>query len=241
MMLIRKTCSGTKSGGFTLLEILVAIMIFAVIITTVYQSLRAVLSKNEAINHGADIFEMGRTCLNRMVLDLTGLYVESRPLFKPPGFTDPPDPYRFAGEASYVGAKNFSRLRFASTAHLPMAGSTEKGIAEIVYYVKETEDPESAYVLKRADTICPYDEDYRFEEKDSDPILCRQVEGFTLIYFDAEGEAHEEWDSDTDGQDYATPRMVEIRLQLKQNTEIHSFYTKMELPVYRESTEDSQK
>ncbi len=239
--MIQKTPKKWNTVGFTLLEILLAVTIFAVVITTVYGALRAVLSKNEAIRQGSDIYEMARICLNRIVFDLTSVYVESPPLYKPPGFTEPPDPYCFVGEESYVGAKKFSRLRFASTAHLPMAGRPEKGIAEIVYYVKEREEPQSDCVLKRADALCSYDEKYRFEEKDTDPVLCEQVEDFSLTYFDEEGEAYEKWDSDSDGYQYATPRSVEVKLTIGQNSQARSFYTRVTLPVYREDMKDTKK
>ena len=224
-------------SGFTLLEILIAIFIFAIIITTVYGSFNAVIGRAEAINNGVGAFEMARVCLNRIISDLNAIYVEQKPLYHPPDYNDPPDPYGFVGTETFKGTKTFSQLRFASFAHLSMAKDTENGIAEIVYYIKERGYPETEYVLKRADTLYFDEEDYEFEEKDSDPVLCEGLEGLSFAYFDDEGDEYETWDSDSSSNKYATPRAIEITLTINYNSEIHTFYTKLNLPVYREKSE----
>jgi general secretion pathway protein J len=226
--------------GFTLLEILIAIFIFSVVITTIFSTFNAVISRTEAIKNGTGDYEMARTCLNRMVSDLNAIYVDQKPLYKPPDVDDGPDPYGFVGKEDSTGGKNFAQLRFASTEHLSMTGKVEKGIAEIVYYVKEINDPDTGtqYVLKRSDTLYPEKRDRnQFEPKDSDPLLCENLEELTFIYFDAEGEAHETWDSDSDGVKYATPSAVEIRLKITNGSDHYQFTTKTSLPVYREKFE----
>ena len=229
--------SGFYRSGFTLLEILIAIFIFAIIISTVYGSFNAVISRTEAIKDGVGAFEMARTCLNRIMSDLNGLYVELKPLYHPPDYDDPPDPYRFVGKETFEGVKTFSQLRFASSEHLSMSRKAEKGIAEIVYYVQERGYPETEYILKRADFLYPDDEDYEFEEKDSDPVLCEGLEELSFVYFDEDGDEYETWDSDSNSNKYATPRAIEITLKINYNSEIHTFYTKLNLPVYREKSE----
>ena len=225
--------------GFTLLEILIAIFIFSVVITTIFGTFNAVISRTEAIKNGTGDYEMARTCLNRMVSDLSAVYVDQKPLYKPPDIDDGPDPYGFVGKEDSTGGKNFAQLRFASTEHLSMTGKVEKGIAEIVYYVKEITDPdnETEYVLKRSDTLYPDKDADKFEAKDSDPVLCEKLEELTFIYYDADGNAHEEWNSDSDDVKYATPSAVEIRLKLATGSETYRFFTKISIPVYREKFE----
>ena len=79
-------------------------------------------------------------CLNRIVMDLTSIYVELPPLYKQPETISEPDPYRFVAEKVTVGTNYYPKIRFTSMAHLPMTGSAGAGIAEIVYYVMENED-----------------------------------------------------------------------------------------------------
>jgi len=226
--------------GFTLLEILIAIFIFSVVITTIFSTFNAVISRTEAIKNGTGDYEMARTCLNRMVSDLTAIYVDQKPLYKPPDIDDGPDPYGFVGKEDSTGGKNFAQLRFVSTEHLSMTGKVETGIAEIVYYVKEINDQDTGtrYVLKRSDTLYPETRDKdEFEPKDSDPLLCENLEALTFIYFDAVGEEHETWDSDSDGVKYATPSAVEIRLKITNGTDTYQFTTRTTLPVFREKFE----
>ena len=226
-----------KNTGFTLLEILIAIFIFAVVMSTIFGTFNAVISRTDAIKNGMGGYEMARTCLNRIASDLNAIYIEQKPLYHPPDFDDPPDPYRFIGEETFAGNKSFSQLRFTSSEHLSMTRNNENGIAEIVYYVKEQGYPESEFVLKRSDVVYPYDEDYEFEEKVRDPVLCENIEEFSILYFDKEENEYEKWDSDSDFLKYSSPYAIKIRLKIKNNESSFTFDTKIALPVYREKSE----
>ena len=75
----RQPYRATGSGdGFTLLEIMVAIFIFALVITMVFGSFRAVFSSADAVGGDVAVFQTARTCLGRMATDLAarGLDVE---------------------------------------------------------------------------------------------------------------------------------------------------------------------
>jgi general secretion pathway protein J len=235
MPLIHKHHHAADRGGFTLIEILIAIAIFAVVTTTIFASFRAVLSKNEAIRQGEEAYEMARTFMDRMVMDLTSLYIELPPMYRKPEFNNPPDPYRFVAEQVFSGAGQFTRLRFASTAHLPMGGRSGGGLAEIVYYVPRQAYPDSNTVVKRADRAYPYDLDPEFEENAADPVLCADVEEFSLLFYDEEGNTYEEWNSDSDRHQYATPRMVAVKLRIApEGTPGYEFFSRIPLPVFRD-------
>lgn len=228
-------------NGFTLLEILIAIFIFAIVMTTIYSAFNAVVSRNEAITEGQGLYEMTRNCLDRMINDFSAIYVERPPQYEPPDFDDPPDPYRFVCTEEMVGTENFSRVRFAANAHLPMGKDETTGIAEIIYYVDEIETPELQYVLRRADTVYPYDIDDGFKEEGRDPIICTNVESFSVVCFDADGESHAEWDSEERIGKYATPRSLGIKLSVSENETTYPFQTAVTLPVYREKMEQGRK
>jgi general secretion pathway protein J len=237
---VRVILSGRKpanNAGFTLMEILIAIFIFSIVMTTIFGTFNGVISRTEAIKNGMGGFEMARTCLNRISADLNAIYIEQKPLYHPPDFDDPPDPYRLIGKETFAGSKNFSQLRFASTDHLSMTKSVENGIAEIVYYVVEEGYPESSFVLKRSDVVYPYDEDYEFEEKDSDPVLCEDIEEFSVIFFDEDENEYEKWDSDSDYLKYATPYALKIKLKITNSDGVYAFETKISLSVFRKASE----
>ena len=222
-----------QESGFTLIEILIAIFIFSVIITTVFTSYNSIFSDSGTIDQGIASYEMAKNCLNRMMVDLESIYVTLYPKYAPPDVDDPPDPYRLTGDNLFIKAEEFPKLRFTSLAHLSLDGSMENGIAEIVYYVQDTK--ERGLVLRRADNLSPYEP---FEEKTSDPILCEGIKSLAFTYYDADGDTHEFWDSEAETWEYATPKRIGIRLELNNNSDSLLFETTAALPVYRKKKEN---
>jgi len=227
-----ETRNSKLSPGFTLLEIIIAIFIFSIVVSTLFVSFNTILSTANAVDTDASSYEMGKNCLDRMIIDLTAVHVTRPPAYRVPDIDDPPDPYRFSGDSSQAGDETFGRLRFTSLSHLSFEKRITDGIAEISYYVQETE--EQTYVLKRQDNLEPYPS---FEEKHTDPILCRNVRSLSFAYFDAEGEEFESWDSESEEFDRATPVAVKIRISFGDENRPLIFETTVSLPVYREKIE----
>jgi general secretion pathway protein J len=219
--------------GFTLMEILVATAILAIVVTTVLASFNSVFSTTEVLDESADIYEMAKNCLKRMTLDLESIHVSQRPLYKPPEFDQPPDPYRIVASAENIGGTGFAKtLRFASRAHVGFEKSPRKGIAEVIYYVKAGDNGQ--LTLKRVDNLYPYPE---FEEKGSDPTLCKYVKSLSFKFYDKEGIEFDIWDSDSDEFGYATPTAIAIKLELANSKVSHAFETMVALPISREKTD----
>ena len=241
-------------AGFTLVEILTAIFIFAVVMTGLLTAYRTVFSHVEIIRWETTIDGMARNCLNRIVEDLQAIYVVRKPAYRPPGLSDPPDPYRIRGKVAQVGAGTFTELRFASLAHLDFnpaapAGSdgrekpqqrvVPKGIARIVYYVAsagQASADEAGYQLKRSDQLYPFEAE--FAPRPSDPTVSTDVKTFSVQYLDRTGEAYAEWDSDSEAMEYATPAALEITLELGQGDDTVTFQTRVALPVNRDKHGD---
>ena len=218
----------TLMRGFTLLEIMVSIFIFGVVVTTVFGAYRMVFSSVEAVEKNAVDDGMAKNCLNRMILDLKSVYITQAPIYKIPDLDAPPDPYRIVGETVGEGAQSFGRIRFASLSHLPFQRELRDGIAEIVYYVQETDD--STYVLRRSDSLFPYK---RFEPKQSDPVLCKYVRSLSFVYYDKDEEEYDHWDSDDEVFAYATPSAISIRLEFGDASASRYFETRVTLPMGR--------
>ena len=215
--------------GFTLIEILTAIFILAIVVSLVLTAFDGIFSNADYINISSDQYEMGSASLDRLAADLKSIYVLAYPRYRPPEIMDDkPDIFRVKGETRNVGGHTFSWLRFTSMAHLPLNHDVREGIAEIVYYVQQT--PEGDFIIRRSDRLYPYPE---FEESEDNPVVCEQVRGFTLTYFDGNGREYEEWDSDTDDMEYGTPRAIGIKLALGDEAAPFIFGTQIALPVYR--------
>jgi general secretion pathway protein J len=217
-----------QADGFTLLEILVAVFILGVVVTTVLSSFNMVFSNADALETSASTFEMGRSCMARITRDLENAFILMPPLFKPPALDTPPDPYRFQGTVENKGGTTLAKLRFTSQAHVPLEGSHAGGIAEIVYYVQAA--PDGGLRLKRADNRYPYP---RFEERSADPVLCENVKSLAFEYVDAEGTASDAWDSESPRTGNATPAMVAVRLEIGDRDDGYGFQTTVALPLVR--------
>jgi len=215
--------------GFTLLEIMIAIFIFAIVVSTIFASYNALFSSNETIEQGTASYEMAKNCLNRMMIDLESIHVSLPPEYSPQNVADSHDLYRIAGDIVDIQGREFPKLRFTSLSHIAFGGKTQNGIAEIVYYVQTEND--GRYLLKRADNLHPYP---LFEEKAGDPVLCKDVKSLTVKYYDENGTEYDLWDSDAEEFEYSTPRAIRIKLELASESQPLLFETMVTLPVFRE-------
>jgi general secretion pathway protein J len=215
--------------GFTLIEILTAVFILSIVVSLVMGSFGGIFEGADHINLGTDLHEMGSACMNRIANDLKAIHVASYPRYSPPDIDDDPELYHIKGESRNVGGDYYGWLRFTSMAHLPFNHRANEGIAQIVYYAQQT--PENDIILRRADTLYPYPEE--FEESETDPILCEQVRKFELVYIDNDGDEHEGWDSESDDNEYSTPRAIGIKLSVGTEDLSYAFLTKITLPSYR--------
>jgi general secretion pathway protein J len=215
--------------GFTLLEVLVALFILAIVMGLIFGTFEGVFSNSGHVSAGSDLHKMADSCLKRIGIDLKSLHVMQQPTYQVPDTDVKPDLYRLEGKNESTASGSFARLRFTSMAHLPLGGRPREGIAEIVYYVEEVS--RDNYVLRRSDTLYPYPE--TFQPKQSDPILCEQVLSFKLIYYDKEGREHEDWDSEDDDYEYSTPKTIAVHLKIGDEKLSYEFATEIALPMHR--------
>jgi general secretion pathway protein J len=224
----------SHKAGFTLLEIMISILIFSIIITTVFASYRSVFFSSGKIDASLDLYGMTGSCLNRISLDLSGIAIAQVPEYAKPGFDSTPDPYRVVGDRSDLSGADFPRLRLTSRSHVPLDGSAHESVAEIIYYVSEDEEG-GGYMLRRSDRLSPYE---RPEEQADDPVLCEKLKSLVFTYYDNEGEAHDNWDSESEDLAYATPKSINIRLEVGVEGSVSMvFETMVMLPVVRDALE----
>jgi general secretion pathway protein J len=209
-----------KARGFTLIEILIAVFILAIVLSTVYASYTGTFRTIRATETDAEVYGMARTVLERMTRDL-----EATASWKG-AFTFTARPYN-------LGNREFTRLIFRSTAHIAFGEQEESaGFAVIEYGVEEGTEKEG-YTLSRSDSL------YRDPGKEDAPtggfLLCDRVETLTYLFFDSAGKAYETWDNgDDEAQKKKAPAMVEIRLGLvneKDREHPFPFMTRVRLPL----------
>jgi len=230
----RKAGQRGRTAGFTLVEILLAVLIFGIVLTTVLSSFNVIFSSVEVVDENIFAHEMARNCINRMVADLQSVHITMPPKYTLPEFSTEPEPHQFVGDTDDSSSKGFPTLRFVSLAHLPLTETLPGGIAEIVYYV--VEDEAGNFSLHRSDRIS-YDEPV--EKSGKDPVLCEGLKSLVFSYVDGDGATHESWDSESEAFDYTTPRAVGIKLELGDDAASFLFQTTVILPVYRTEAEES--
>ncbi len=224
-----------KALGFTLVEILLAILIFSIIGTTIYGSFHSVIGAANMLEGQIENKEMAQTCLLQMVVDLQSIYVHLPPEYKPPEWGQDPEPYRFVGATQLIETNTMPILRFASMSQVLLEGNTKKDIVAITYYVHSSS--RGFLELRRKEQQWPYPP---FEVKTSDPVLCQNIKSLSFRYYNSEGTVFDAWDSESDQVQYATPVRVDINLEIGQDDQTFSAQTQIQLPVYREPWKESE-
>lgn len=215
--------------GFTLVEVLIAIVILGIVMGTVYASYTATLRITKDSAYERELYSMSRLALSRIRGDLGKVVPYS-------------GAYGFKSERSDVDDREFSNLSFLSTAHLFANADNEAGIARIEYKIEQS-DAGDDFVLRRIDRLrLSKDSPEEADNMDKGFIICRNIKYFDVILFDAKGEEYESWNSSSDisEQRDRLPSRIKIRLGLidRNNAEgAYPFYTEIYLPVTRVENE----
>ncbi|MFH1984356.1 MAG: prepilin-type N-terminal cleavage/methylation domain-containing protein [Pseudomonadota bacterium] len=222
-------CWAGGTGGFTLMEILVAMFVFSIVVSTVFLSHRSIFSSVGPMTDEMAVGGMARAFLGRLATDIDGAFSELPPQYAPPAFNAPPHPYRFTAVAESVAGASFPRLRFASSAHVPLSEAARGGIAEIIYFVEP--DTDGTYTVRRFDRLLGTG---ATAEEIHGPAVCRGLREWSLTFYDAEGRSHDEWDSESKDSGTALPASVGVRFVLGGPDAPRPFETRLALNVIRE-------
>jgi len=221
-----------NANGFTLMEILVAMLIFTIILSTLYLSYTGTVRNMEEVESQSDIYGMARITLERMIDDLESAYVLPWSQNAKP-YEDDIQLAGFFGEDSEINGRSADTLQFPSRAHLVFNGEDgDNGATEITYYVTENDEEESL-TLYRSDTP-------QFEEGPGEGagglVLCEDVYSINFTYHDENGEVYDNWDSTKEEFKGRLPVMVSIELLFINRSDPEShlrFKTGVALPMAR--------
>ena len=196
-----KTCQ-----GFTLIEILLAVMISGILMTTVFFSFNSFTSSSAALKRRMAESERIRQSLRPLVRDVRSLYIALLPRYRKSD--SEADPFGFYCGQSHVNGRLFSRLSFVSRSHISIDGTERSGLARITYYVRAEND--TTFSLCRSDRLRPFDD----SDTLCDPVVCRDIKGFKVKLVDTEKNQFTRWDSDSREFGYAVPCSMTITLVL---------------------------
>ncbi len=183
--------------GFTLVEILVAIAILAVVLSMIYASYISTMRVVKNLEYGDEIYSMARTTLERMVLDLQSACKEK-------------DSYEFVTLKDSSGKLPLRGVSFLSRAHLDFSGPADSmAIAQVSYEIEG--DPESGGIsIIRRDVLRQGEGPTGGEGF----ILCRRLQLLNLRFYDSNGREYPLWDSTTgsEAQRNKAPSAILIEL-----------------------------
>lgn len=220
-MLKKDTKRNFHPRGFTLLEILIAIFILGVVLTTVYASYSSTLRVAHDLEYESGVYKMARISLDRMIKDLSSLQLSG-------------DSFVLRSEKNVIGKREFGSLFFWSSAHLAFGENEVSGSpASISYFVKEDQGGGS-FSLWRADV--PGTKPSPEKNTNGGFVICQNIESLSLKFYDAGGKETDSWNSSSasSGQGGKAPAAIRIDLGLVNENDAekpYKFMTKVFLPA----------
>jgi prepilin-type N-terminal cleavage/methylation domain-containing protein len=191
--------------GFTLLEVLLAFFIFAILFITISTSYSSSFKTINMTENRMELYRKAAIVLERISEDLQSSYISVLPpnsFGKPAGYT------QFLGEDTDINGKDADTLSFFSRIPPLFSNEDETVSGQLISYSVIQGSEEDELVLLRSENPEFVDES---EEREG-LILSDGLQAINFTYFD-DGELHESWDSGSEEFGGRLPRMVSIALE----------------------------
>jgi prepilin-type N-terminal cleavage/methylation domain-containing protein len=191
-----------KNRGFTLVEVMIAAAILALIVTMLYGAFAGSLKTMEISTEGAEVYRKARVVLNRMAQEISCAQL---PLEQ----ENPGMEYAFVGEDKVEDDVPQDTLHFISTA-LPLRGPS-RGVKAVGYYIAPDPVTDKLSLMMKEDTI----PDDRPEEGAKGFLLAEGIGGLDFTYYDSQGREWKRWDTTTPLFAGKLPQVVKISIIFK--------------------------
>ena len=216
-----------KSDGFTLLEVLLAIFIFAIVLSAVYGAYITTITAVGTTEFQADINNKARTALERIATDLGGVYLGEGGLLN--------------GRRQEIGGNRADTLDFTSTAHLVFTKKEPPaGFGMISYSVQQDADSKLLQLYRVDLPFRPgYLEQALSQKKGY--LLCDGLRAVRFTYYDQAGNQVDDWQTEeAAGQagerEKNIPAIIEVVLRFTdEGKEDLLFKTAVALPVMKKT------
>jgi type II secretion system protein J len=199
----RRSCRGAE--GFTLLEVLVATVILAIVLTIAYSVFSSTYSALHQLDPDKDHFHVARVILDRMADEIQSAYY--RPGLQYTGFVGINDEKEDApwDSLTFSSMANFYWIR-------RVEGIAESDFLKISYTLVEDET-ENRLIRRQNPSLGPFEDDFEEDGSSGRGVhqLADGVWGIDFRYFTGT-EWVEEWNS---AESEGLPRAVEVQLILE--------------------------
>ena len=193
--------------GFTLLEVLLAFIIFSILFITIYTTYSGSFKTINMTEHRMELYRKAAIALERISEDLQGGYIS---LLPPNSFGQPAEYTRFLGEDNDMNGMDADTLSFFSAIQPLFSDEDERSSGQVISYNVIQGSEEDELILLRSEH--PEFNDETEEEREG-LVLSDGLQAINFTYFDDDGVVHESWDSDSEELSGRLPRMVSISLE----------------------------
>jgi type II secretion system protein J len=196
-----------RPGGFTLLEILIAIAILALVVSSLYGAYSGTMETTEKVESVRNVDQVARLALVQLTDDFKSLYYEKAQE------ESEDSPYHFGGGREMeIEGEGGPVVTFVTTSHLGFEMMFPSFRINRVSYVLEKQgDSDLSYTLVRTESSFA---DLPGEHDETKVELADGVESLTLNYVDAEEQTFSQWDTEEAESEGLLPRLVQIRLEM---------------------------
>jgi general secretion pathway protein J len=215
--------SSLRNKGFTLLELLLAIAITAVIITIVNFAFFQSNKNIEAVRTQREAYQSVRIAMDRVIKDLTCAYIPS-PVLRPTMTLEDISMYRFVGVNDESDSTDKDTISITTTTDIGFS-KVPGGICEVAYYLKLMENKKDVYTLMRKEDPTPH---YGPTKAGSEMELAEGVLGMNIIYIDDSNQEVKEWDL---SKKLALPKQVKVKLTFEAGKDKLTFTGTAALPL----------
>jgi general secretion pathway protein J len=209
-----------RSRGFTLIEIMLAVFILGLVLSTIYAAYSGTMTLVQDMEYENSVYRNARVAMDRIIRDLSSL--------QPSGGA-----FKLQAEKQMATNHEFFSLFFSAAAHLAFSEKEiDSANAQIGYFVEENTN--GGYSLRRSDLL-----NYQAtkeKSKNSSYLLCPNIDSLILKFYDVNGKEFDSWDSVSvsSEQKNKTPAAIRIELSvanLKNKEAPYKFMTTIFLPA----------
>jgi general secretion pathway protein J len=212
-----------KTRGFTLIEVMLALSITAIISAFIYTSFAITLDSKQRVEKRAEIYHAGRIFLLRVSSEIQDAYLQ--PQFS--SFSEEieqPASTTLIGEDHTEFGRDYDYLTFTTLSHMVFPydpeDNNQSSHTQLTYDIRmDDNNTEEAAIIRREDPTI--DQSLEMEGESVAYILCENVRSVNYRYYDRKRDVWEdEWNAYDDKFDYPRlPTAIEIRLVLAEMPE----------------------